>query len=218
VISCRALKILLGNAAPLALALSCAAALSACGSLFQSKTPAPSVYLLSARGNASGQALAADLAVLKPKVRPGLNGDRIAALYPDRRLDYYAGAKWGGSLDEVVQDLAVQEFHSHASLRSVVGDSSPFASGYWLELEVLDFQAEYAAGGGAPRIRVRLLCRIGKSGDRREFAHFEAGADQAAAADRLGAIVAAYEQAANAALEQIIADTTGALTANLEGR
>jgi ABC-type uncharacterized transport system auxiliary subunit len=218
VISRRAQRISLKSAPAFALALSCAVTLSACGSLFKSKTPPPSVYLLSARGNVSRQELAADLAVLKPKVRPGLNGDRIAALYPDHRLDYYAGAQWSGSLDEVVQDLAVQEFHSHASLRSVVGDSSPFASGYWLEIEVLDFQAEYSAAGGSPSVRVRLLCRIGKSGDRREFAHFEAGAQQAAGADRLGAIVAAYEQAANAALEQIIVDTTAALTANLEGR
>jgi ABC-type uncharacterized transport system auxiliary subunit len=215
-ISRSALRILL-IAAP-TLVLSCTLALSACGSLFKSKTPPPSVYLLSARGKSAGEAIAADLAVLKPKVRSGLNDDRIAALYPDRRLDYYAGAKWSGSLDDVVQDLAVQEFHAHANLRSVVGDSSPFASGYWLEIEVLDFQAEYAAGGGAPVIHVRLLGRIGKSGDRRELVHFEAVTQEAAGADRLGAIVAAYEHAANAALEQIIVDTTGALTANLEGR
>jgi ABC-type uncharacterized transport system auxiliary subunit len=213
----RSARRILPIAAP-TLVLSCTLALSACGSLFKSSTPPPSVYLLSASGKNSGEPIAADLAVLKPKVRSGLNDDLIAALYPDRRLDNYAGAKWSGSLDDVVQDLAVQEFHAHANLRSVVGDSSLFASGYWLEIEVLDFQAEYAAGGGAPVIHVRLLGRIGKSGDRRELAHFEAVAQEAAGADRMGAIVAAYERAANAALEEIVVDTSGALTANLEGR
>jgi ABC-type uncharacterized transport system auxiliary subunit len=217
-ISRGALRIMSKVGPVLALALSCAVTLSACGSLFKSKTAPPQVYLLSARGKDTAAPIAADLAVLKPTVRPGLNVDRIAALYPDRRLDYYAGAKWSGSLDDVLQDLAVQEFHAHADLRSVVGDSAPFVSGYWLQIEVLDFQAEYAAGGGAPVVHVRLLGRIGKSGDGLELAHFEAGSGQAAAANRLGAIVAAYEQAANAALEQIIMDTTGALTANLEGR
>jgi len=156
--------------------------------------------------------LTADLAVLKPRVRAGLDTERIAALYPDRRLDYFADARWSGPLDEVIQDLAVQVFHSRAGLRNVSGDASAFASAYWLEIEVADFQAEYAGGEqAAPVAHVRFLARIGSSGERRIIARFEAEARQPAGSNRMSAIVDAYERAADQALLQIAADCTAAL-------
>ena len=84
--------------------------LTACGSLFSSKEPAPSLYLLSVSPGQAGAEIAADLSILRPQVRSGLDTDRIAVLYADRRLDYYAVARWSAPLDEVVQDLALQSF------------------------------------------------------------------------------------------------------------
>jgi len=196
----------------LALALVCA--LSACsGSLFSSKAPAPAIYLLSAHAGTPGPAIAADLTVQKVQVRAGLDTDRIAVLYPDRRLDYYAGARWSAPLDEVVQDLVLQSFRARANLRSVSSDASLFTAGYWLEIEVTDFQAEYAAGETRPKVHVRISARMGKATDRRVLNRFEASATQEAADNRLTAIVAAYELAAGAALAEIVADTVRALDA-----
>src|ERR1700730_1911264 len=100
----------------------CGAVTACTGSLFQSKAVPPSIYLLSAPPGTTAAAssppapapppLAADLAVLKPRVRAGLDTDRIAVLYPDRRLDYFADARWSGSLDDVMQDLTVQAFRN----------------------------------------------------------------------------------------------------------
>jgi ABC-type uncharacterized transport system auxiliary subunit len=56
-----------------------------------------------------------------------------------------------------------------------------------------------------------LLARIGSSGERRIIARFEADARQPAAANRLSAIVDAYDRAANQALLQIAADCAAAL-------
>jgi len=36
-----------------------------------------------------------------------LETDRILALYPDRRLDYFAGAHWTSTVDDVVQEVYV---------------------------------------------------------------------------------------------------------------
>src|SRR5215475_5483575 len=135
------------------------------GSLFKTQAAPPTLYLLSVEAAPAEGAkadIAADLAILKPRVRAGLDTDRIAALYPDHRLDYFADARWSGPLDAVVQDLVVQVFHSRAGLRNVSGDVSAFSSAYWLELEVTDFQAEYAAAA-APTVRVHLIARIGGS-------------------------------------------------------
>jgi cholesterol transport system auxiliary component len=202
------------------LVVAAAAALVACtGSLFKSKAAPPTVYLLSAELDAPGAAtIPADLAVLKPHLNTGLESDRIAVLYPDRRLDYYADARWSGPLPDVLQDLALREFHSRTHLRTVTGDTSAFTSGYWLEIEALDFQAEYAGAAGPPTVHVHLLARIGDSGNRRILGRFEAEARQPAAQNRLTAIVEAYGRAADAALAEIAARTDETLAKTSETR
>lgn len=194
--------------------------LAACtGSLFKTNVAPPTLYLLSAgnadpapAASAAVPALSADLAILKPRVRAGLDTDRIAAVYPDRHLDYFADARWSGPLDEVIQDLVVQVFHTRAGMRNVSGDASAFSSAYWLELTVTDFEAEYQEGGGAPSVRVHLQARIGSSAERRIIARFEADAVKSATANRMTAIVAAYNAAANEALMQLAANSSQALS------
>jgi ABC-type uncharacterized transport system auxiliary subunit len=150
-------------------------------------------------------------------VRSGLESDRIAILYPDRRLDYFAGARWSGPLGEVLQDLAMQEFHSRAHLATVSGDASVFA-GYWLEIAVTDFQAEYTSAAQAPTVHVKLLASIGSSNDTRILGQFVADARQPAAENRLSVIVDAFARAADAALAEIAAHADDTLAKSSEAR
>jgi ABC-type uncharacterized transport system auxiliary subunit len=194
-------------------------ALSACaGSLFKSKEPAPSVYLLTiAPAPAPTPATAnpkipADITILRPRVRPGLDTTLIAVLYPDRRLDHFAGARWSAPLDEVIQDLALQAFRADADVQTVHTDISSFGIGYWLEIDVADFQAEYGASGSVadsapPTIHVRLAARLGASGDRHVLGQYEAEVRESATDNRLTAIVDAYDRAASAALGKIVTAT-----------
>ena len=196
------------NASGKLLLLLAAACVAACtGSLFKSKAAPPTVFMLRMRTDAAAAApeMPVDLAVLKPRLRPGLESDRIAVLYPDRHLDYFADARWSGPLAEVLQDFALQELHEHAHLRTVSSDSSVFASAYWLEIEVTDFQAEYAGGAAAPTVHVTMQARLGSSGERRILGQFSAQAQQSAAENRLTAIVDAYAHAADAAMQELVA-------------
>ena len=192
-------------------------ALTACGnSLFQSRVPSPAVYLLSVSAAPGGAEIPVDLAVLKPRVQSGLDSDLIAALYPDRRLDHFAGARWSGRLDEMLQDLVLQAFRVRANLRNVHAGAPAFGGGYWLEIDVADFQAEYAANLGAadmaaPTIHLRLWGRVGGS-DRRVLGRFEADVRQPASENRLTAIIAAYGVATDTAMAKIVEDTAAALT------
>jgi ABC-type uncharacterized transport system auxiliary subunit len=202
-------------ALPLMMAL-----LTACaGSLFKNKTAPPTMYLLSAtpKSAAADSAIApaapVDLSVLKLRVRAGLDTDRIAALYPDRHMDYFADVRWSGPLDEVLQDVAVQEFHLNPGLRNVSADASVFASTYWLEIEVVDFQAEYSALGAAPTVHVHFLARVGNSADRHVLGRFEPDIRVAAADNRMTAIVDAYNRAADAAFAEIATGTAQTLRA-----
>jgi cholesterol transport system auxiliary component len=194
--------------------------LAGCGSLFKNKAAPPTMYWLSAppANAAQPQATAADpaatradLAVLKPSVRAGLDTDRVAALYPDRRLEYFADVRWSGPLDEVLQGLAVQELHGRPGMRNVSTDASAFPSDYWLEIEVVDFQAEYDGTNAAPTVHVHFLARIGNSADRRILGRFEPDVHEAAAGNRMSAIIEAYNRAAGNALAEIAAGAASAL-------
>jgi cholesterol transport system auxiliary component len=192
--------------------------LAACaGSLFKNKAAPPTMYMLGATRNtpsadAPGDNVTAELAVLRPRVRAGLDTDRIAALYPDRHMDYYADVRWSGPLDEVLQDLAVQEFHVNLKVRNVSADVSVFASAYWLEIEVIAFQAEYSAAGGPPTVHVHFQARLGNSGDRHVLARFEPDVREAAADNRMSAIVDAYNRAADQALAEIATGVAATLS------
>jgi ABC-type uncharacterized transport system auxiliary subunit len=191
------------------------------GSFFQSKVEPPSLFMLSAGMNsppAPSAQIPVDLAVLRPKLNAGLETDRIAVLYPDRRLDFLADARWSGPLGDVLQDFAVREFRARAGLRNVSADASVFASAYWLEIEATDFQAEYATAGSAPVVRVHLLARIGNSADRRVLGLFSASAEQPAAENRLAPIIDAYHRAADAALTEIVSRCVEILNKNSETR
>jgi cholesterol transport system auxiliary component len=206
-----------------ALSILLSIALASCaGSLFKNKAAPPTMYRLSPAANSAAadpasEARLTDLAVLRPRVRTGLDTDRIAALYPDRRMDYFADVRWSGPLDAVLQDLAVQELHANSRLRHVSADASVFASPYWLEIEATDFQAEYPAGGGPPTVHVRLQARIGSAADRRVLARFEPDVHEAAADNRMSAIVDAYNRAADKALTEIAQGAAQTLAAKAVG-
>jgi cholesterol transport system auxiliary component len=194
------------------------ALLTACaGSLFKNSAAPPTMYMLSAPAPSAAEpastAAPTELAVLKLRVRAGLDTDRIAALYPDRRLDYFADARWSGPLDEVLQDLAVQAFHANPGLRNVSADGSVFASTYWLEIEVTDFQAEYSANLAAPTVHVHFLARVGNSADRHVLGRFEPDVRVPAADNRMTAIVDAYNRAVDQALAEIAAGAARTLQA-----
>jgi cholesterol transport system auxiliary component len=155
--------------------------------------------------------LLADLSVAQPQVRPGLDTDRIAVVYPDRRLDYFAASRWSGSADAIVQSLLIESLRNSAGLRSVQGDVSTFAPEYVLQTEITDFQAEYGGEGEAPQAHVQFLVTVGRFADRRPLVSFVAAARVPAESNTLSAVVAAFEQASHQAAATVVDMTRSAL-------
>lgn len=178
---------------------------------FDSDRPYEQVYMISgADARHEGAVLAADLVVARPIVRPGLDTDRIAVRYPDRRLDYLAGSRWGGTIDIVIQSLLVETLRNTARLRTVQGDFAAFGAGYLLQTELTDFQVEY--GGGPPQAHVGLIVTLGRDAERRALATFTADARAPARSNTLPEVVAAFEAAYQEAARQVVAQTVEVLT------
>lgn len=182
---------------------------------FNSERPASQLYALSAAAPESPAAtvLPTDLAVARPLPRPGLDTERIAVRYADRRLDYYAAARWGAEAADVVQDLLIDSLRASGGLRNVHGHLSAFASQYVLESELRDFQAEYAQEGDLPTVRVTLVCTVGRVRDRAPLATFTSSAAVRAEDNSQRAVVAAFESAYREVGARIVSETLAALAA-----
>lgn len=179
---------------------------------FESDQPYQQLYMLAGLpAYPTDTALPVDLSVALPQVRPGLDTDRIAVLYPDRRLDYFAASRWGGPTDAVVQSLLIESLRNGAGLRSVQGDVSTFAPEYVLQTEVTDFQTEYAGEGAIPQVHVQFIVTVGRLADRRPLASFVADARVPAESNNLRAVVAAFEKASQQAATTVVDETRSAL-------
>jgi ABC-type uncharacterized transport system auxiliary subunit len=199
---------------PALLVIGVAAAAASCsGSLFESKIAPPAVYVLKATAPEKAISIDADLTIDRPLLGPGLDVSRIAAEFPDRRLDYFANAIWSADLGDVLQSLAVQNFLRASGLRSVAANSSRFEGAYRLEIAVSDFTAHYQTPGAAPIIKLAMTTRLGLGGHLLPGGTVNVDIERQAASDRQSAIVAAFETAADAGFEQVIAATTQIIAA-----
>ncbi len=155
---------------------------------------------------ASAVAAAADsVQVLPPVAVPGLGSEGIAVMRPGQRLDYYSGARWAAPAPAMLQTLVIQTLRRQGRFALVESDSGPFEATYLLSLELTHFEADYAASasGAPPTVRVELVCALGGRTSRRVIESFAATSAVAADADRMQAVVAAFEQATNAMLAQL---------------
>ena len=200
-------------------------ALGGCSGLLTSRSAAPVTYVLrpaitaevvssAAAGStaASTTSAARSLQVQRVAAAPGYARDEILLTQPDRRLDVYAASRWPDGLPNVVERLVVDALRQDGAWSVVHDAAAPYAADLLLRVTVRRFDAEYAAAGGPPTVRVVLDATLARRGDRAVLASFTAEASSAAAEDRMSAIVAAFERAAGVALSQV------AGTAAAEGR
>ena len=174
-------------------------ACAGCSSLLESKQPVSEAYVLApapapAAQSAAGGNPDVDLSIGRPGLAPGLDTQRIAVL-KGRQLDYYRAARWGASAVEVVQTLLVDSLEDQRLFRSVTAEQTRVAGDYVLDVEVRDFQAEYAAQSAAPSVHVTMIGRLIRVVDRELVGTVNAEARSQAADNRLSAVVAAFESA-----------------------
>jgi len=195
---------------PLALVL-----LSGCtGSLLETKFPAPTTYVLAPLQASGGKASnAVDMAVAVPVAAPGLDTERIATVHESRRLDYYQDARWGATAAIVVQSLVVASLQNQQLFRSVTPEQARVSATHLLDLQLRDFQAEYASEGAAPTVRVTLVATLVRLKDRKLLSSFSTTATVRAQENRLNVVVAAFESAS----QQVIKELSEKSVATLAG-
>ena len=182
--------------------------LTGCSGGLKSNLPAAQVYLLRPPGAAPAAAPAvpavASLQVMLPQASAGLASERIVVLRSGARLDYYSGARWAAATPAMLQMLVIDALRASKSFAMVESDSGPFPAEYVLSLELRHFEAEYTATG-PPMVHVALDASLGRRGKRDIIVSCSADSQVNAEADRMQAVVAAFEQATGEALAQLAA-------------
>jgi cholesterol transport system auxiliary component len=181
-------------------------ATAACTSGLHSNAPASQVYLLRVATapitEGAANKATASLQVARPLAGPGLDSERIVIVEPEHRMSYYAASQWAAPLPVVVETLVVEKLRASGAWADVNDSESAFASEYFLQISIRRFEAEYSAAA-SPTARVSFDCAIGRRASRELLADFTVDGEAAASANRVGAVVAAFEQATNAALTQL---------------
>jgi cholesterol transport system auxiliary component len=136
----------------------------------------------------------------RPSADPGLATELITLVRSDRRMDYYIGSRWAANLPDLVETLAIDTLRASGAWAAVHESPSPFAAEYLLQIDIRRFEADYTGGGAAPRVFVVLDCTVARRIGRELVTSFVAEGVADASENKLSAVVAAFEEAANAAL------------------
>jgi cholesterol transport system auxiliary component len=186
--------------------------LCACTGGFKSDAPVAQTYVLRATPETVDPLpAAASLQVLRPLPHPGLESDRIMLLRSDRRLDHFNAVRWAAELPEVVEALVVDSLRGTGAFSSVHDSISGFGPQYLLRITIRRFEADYTARSGVPRVHVAFDCTLGRRSDREVLASFAAEGVADAEANRVNAVIAAFESAADSALDSMATQAVAAL-------
>ena len=196
-------------------------ALAGCTNLLHSNAPPEQVYYLRARGVAPESPRPANLMsvrVGRPVPGPGLDSSHILLLESNRRMSYYTASRWPAALPEVIEELTAETLRASGSWSDVQTSESAFPSEYLLQIRIRRFDADYPSssagrGAAAPEVHVALDCTLGRRSGREVIATFAAEGSANAVANKLGDVVAAFEDAVNVALSAVATRAADAASA-----
>ena len=200
------------------LAMCLGATLAGCGGLFHSNARPEQVYVLRSVPipvDPAAAPVGASLRVNRPTANPGLDSPQIILVESDRRMSFFTGSLWAAPASNMLEMLAVEKLRASGTWASVADSTSAFPSDYVLQTTIRRFEADYTGGETAPEVRVVLDCIVGKREGREVVANFLATGSAQATANRMSAVVPAFEAATNAALDSMAAKTAEAVRSSL---
>jgi cholesterol transport system auxiliary component len=142
------------------------------------------------------------------RLPPGAAGDGLLTIDGDQAA-YVGGARWLEPASLLFREDVAAGFAARSKGVMLLDPSQTAAASGVLRLEVTSFETRYAAGpGAAPSVVVRMRATLAGPGGRPLLAR-EFSAERPAGADRVSAIVTAYDAAVGQVVGELV-DWTGA--------
>jgi cholesterol transport system auxiliary component len=170
------------------------------GQVLRSGAEAPARYRLDAPAAQPAAAkIPHSISVPRPRAPLSLDSDRIAVTTPGNGFDQLAGARWSDPAPQLLQSLLVAALAGDAGFAAAVAAPSRVATDYTLDVGLTAFEARYADPDAAPTVVVAFTVNLLDAPGGKRIATFPVEASAVAARNDRGAMVAAFEQAANEA-------------------
>jgi cholesterol transport system auxiliary component len=191
---------------------------SALSSLTDATTPLQAYDLRSPTDMPLAQAaLARDLVIEVPTSGGALDTDRIMIRPGPYQAQYLPEARWTDSAPVMLQTLMVRAFEDTNALRYVGRRPLGGSGDYVVVSELTDFQAELGPDGTGVTTRVRLTVRLVRESDAAILASRTFQRTAAAASTETLDVVASFNAATSAILQEVTGWVLGRLGVRVSG-
>ena len=181
-----------------------AISVSACGGLTRSDKPATKTWWLEPYTGMMQETPSDQvrLIALSTTVVPGLDTDRLLTLSEDAELNQFAAARWADNLPELATSLVSRTLEASGRFEIVSNRTGGGSEDCDLQLELREFYARLNATGQTTGVRVaihgRYQCESAAPVD------LYLNASIPVHDDRISVIVAAFQQAMNSAMKEML--------------
>jgi cholesterol transport system auxiliary component len=187
-----------------ALSLGLLVGLASCASLLIDK-PKPLFQLTPKSTYPAGLPhLAGQLLVDLPLAPGGLDTARIALSRSPVSIDYFADGEWTDRATRLVQTALLESFENSRTVTAIDRETIGLGADLVLKSELRHFEAVYDSPNGPPQVWVVLNLRLVKMPERKIIAQQSFEARAPAAANRIGDIVLAFDEALGKVMKETV--------------
>ncbi len=182
-----------------------ASSLAGCASLL-GLPPPPHLYRITPKSTypASLPHLLTQILIDVPLAPAGLDSPRIALSRSAVSVDYFADSEWTERVPLLVQTALLQSFENSGAIAAIDRESIGLRADFILKTEIRHFEAVYTSPNGAPEAWVAITARLVNSAGRDIVAHASFERREKAAANDIGQIVLAFDEALGAVMAEIV--------------
>ena len=156
------------------------------------------------RASSSHTARAWQLVVAEPRAIGPLSGNRIVVYAQPGVVQFYKGARWHDTAPILVQEMLLQAFQDSANLAGIGTPTSGLRADFALQSDLQEFQAEYRNAQVAT-VTIRLSAQFVDNSTNRALATRIFAIEQPCTGTDLPSVFAAFQEALNRMLPQLVA-------------
>lgn len=148
--------------------------------------------------------LSGQLLIDVPLAPAGLDTSRIALSRSPVSLDYFADGEWTDRTPRLVQTALLESFENSRTVSAIDRETIGLGADLVLKPELRHFEAVYDSPDGVPQIWVLLNARLVKMPERKIIAQQSFEARYPAAANKIGDIVVAFDEALGKVMKELV--------------
>jgi cholesterol transport system auxiliary component len=162
--------------------------------------------------------LGGQLLIDVPLAPGGLDTNRIALSRSPVSLDYFADGEWTDQAPRLVQTTLLESFENSRTVTAIDRETIGLGADVVLKPELRHFEAVYDSPNGPPQVWVVLNVRLVKMPERKIIAQQSFEARYPAAANKIGDIVLAFDEALGKVMKEIVVWTISNPALQARGR